>query len=248
MCSVLLSIGAGGVFAGANRDEMANRPWEPPAEYWPGICGGRDSLARGTWLALNKHGVMAAVLNREGTLGPAPGKESRGRLPLRALRHETAEAAAKAIAALDAGSYRAFNLVLADAHGAFFIRGLGAGQPEILRLTPGVHMITAGEPDDITRPRIARHLPRFAAAPFAQWGTLLADTAGERAEQLNVKPEQNNGFGTICASLVSLPRAGLSKHKHTEHKFAAGAPDSAAFRKLEWNTDDGADDRAGNGA
>lgn len=229
MCSVILSVGAEGVFAAANRDEMADRPWAPPAEYWPGICGGRDVLAGGTWLALNRHKVMAAVLNREGTLGPAAGKLSRGQLPLLALREASAAAAAEAAGVLDAEDYRPFNLVLADAAGAFFVRGLGAGRPDIMALAPGVHMVTAGEPDDMARPRIARHLPRFRAAPVAQWAALLADRAGPRGAQINIPPDENDGFGTVCASLVSLPRTGRAVHE-----FAAGAPDVTRFRPVAW--------------
>lgn len=236
MCSIILSIGADGVFAAANRDEMISRPWEPPAEYWPGICGGRDVLAGGTWLALNRQGVMAAVLNREGTLGPAPGKKSRGSLPLLALQYTSTAKAAAAIGALDAAEYRAFNLVLADAGGAFFIRGLGAGQPDIVPLQPGVHMITAGEPDDLARPRIAKHLPRFQAAPVAEWGRLLADSSGGRADQINVKPFENGGFGTVCASLVRLAHGSV-----TQHMFAAGPPDIAEFELIGWNASYGAE-------
>ncbi len=234
MCSVILSIGPDGVCVAANRDEMAARPWEKPAGYWPGICGGRDVLAGGTWLALNRAGVLASVLNREGTLGPAPGKRSRGELPLLALRAPTAQAAAQAIGAVDAGQYRAFNMVAADARGAFFIRGMGAGRPEIVPLPPGVHMVTAGEVDDTSRPRIARHLPRFAAAPIAQWGALLADTSGPRAARLNINAAENGGFGTVCASLVFLPRGGAAVHD-----FAAGPPGQARFERIAWNNENG---------
>jgi len=241
MCAIILSIGANGVFAAANRDEMVNRPWEAPAEYWPGICsgicGGRDVLAGGTWLALNRHGVLAAVLNRQGTLGPAPGKRSRGELPLLALQQASAAAGAKTIGALDAALYRAFNMVLADAEGGIFIRGLGEGRPEILRFSPGVHMVTAGEPDDFTRVRIARHLPRFAAAPTAQWGALLADKSGPLEAQLNIDAELHGGFGTVCASLVNLPRGGAATHD-----FAAGPPDISTFKRINWGNRDGADD------
>ena len=236
MCSIILSIGPGGVFAAANRDEMISRPWEVPAEYWPGICGGRDVLAGGTWLAINHAGVMAAVLNREGTLGPAPGKKSRGSLPLLALQQNSAAAGAEVIGALDGADYRAFNLVLADAGGALFISGLGAGRSKILPLAPGVHMITAGEPDDLSRPRIAKHLPRFQAAPMAQWGKLLADSSGDRADQINVKASENDGFGTVCASLVSLAHGSV-----TQHMFAAGPPDIAEFKLISWNAQHGAE-------
>jgi len=224
MCSIILRVTPEGVFIAANRDEMASRPWEPPAEYWPGICGGRDILAGGTWLALNQNGVMATVLNRTGTLGPAPGKRSRGELPLIALRETSADAAAAAITRLDAGRYRDFNMVLADARAAYFVRGLGTGRPEATPLPEGVSMITSGEPNATALPRIARHLPRFAAAPFADWGGLLADSSGERAEQLNIKAAENHGFGTLCATLLALPRAG-----QPVHLFAAGPPDVAAF-------------------
>ena len=224
MCSIILRITPEGVFIAANRDEMASRPWEPPAKYWPGICGGRDILAGGTWLALNQNGVMAAVLNRTFTLGPAPGKRSRGELPLIALREASADAAAAAITRLDAGLYRDFNMVLADARAAYFVRGLGTGQPEATPLPEGVCMITSGEPNDTALPRIARHLPRFAAAPFAEWGGLLADSSGERAKQLNIPAAENHGFGTVCATLLALPRA-----SQPVHLFAAGPPDVAAF-------------------
>ena len=63
MCSIVLRIGADGVFIGANRDEMVERAWDAPGEFWPGVIAGRDRLAGGTWLGMNRHGVVAAVLN-----------------------------------------------------------------------------------------------------------------------------------------------------------------------------------------
>ncbi|MCC6782813.1 MAG: NRDE family protein, partial [Planctomycetes bacterium] len=65
----------------ANRDEMRERPWRPPARHWPDrpdVFAGLDELAGGSWLGLNDHGVAAAVLNRRNTLGPAAGLRSRG--------------------------------------------------------------------------------------------------------------------------------------------------------------------------
>jgi hypothetical protein len=227
MCSIILRLTEVGVEVAGNRDEMQDRPWEPPAEYWPGIIGGRDVLAGGTWLAVNRAGVMATLLNRAGTLGPAAGKNSRGELPLQALQAATAAEAAALLAGRDAAVYRPFNLVLADATAIFFLRGLGEGVIEARKLAPGTHMVSSGEPDDLTLPRLARHLPRFAAAPFADWGTLLADTSGTRAEQINIRAAENSGFGTICATLLRLTPG------HTpEQQFAAGPPDVAPFRPL----------------
>ena len=124
MCTVVALVRPSRVLLAANRDERIDRPWDPPAEYWPGIFGGRDRTAGGTWMAMNRAGVVATVLNRPGELGPAAGKRSRGELPLLALAHDTAEAAAEAIAALDAGEWRGFNMVIADASGGFFLRGV----------------------------------------------------------------------------------------------------------------------------
>jgi hypothetical protein len=90
---------AGTVLIAANRDERLDREWDPPAAHWPGLIGGRDRLGGGSWMAVNHHGVMAAVLNRVGSLGPEPGKRSRGELPLLALQAASAaEAAARSAA------------------------------------------------------------------------------------------------------------------------------------------------------
>src|ERR1700722_9048122 len=120
MCTVVVLIRprhAWPLVLAANRDEMLDRAWDPPAEHWPerpGIIAGRDRAAGGTWMGVNRAGVVAAVLNRPRSLGPAAGKRSRGELPLLALEHRSADAAAAALGALDAGAWRSFNLVLTD--------------------------------------------------------------------------------------------------------------------------------------
>ena len=218
----------------ANRDEMVDRDWDPPAAWWPdfpGVVAGRDNTAGGTWMGVNEAGVTAAVLNRPGSLGPATGKRSRGELPLLALAQSNAQAAVDAITALDAGSWRGFNLVVADRFGATFIRGVGHGHPTALRLPPGVSMITAHDPNDQESPRVARHLARFrdAAAPepehWEAWRAILADRSGPSGEQINVEPR--GGFGTVCSSLVAIPFTG-----DPVWLFAAGRPDQAPFERV----------------
>ena len=96
MCSVIIlrrPDAAWPLVLGANRDEMADRPWLPPARHWPdrpNVVAGLDELAGGTWLGLNDEGLVAAILNRPGTLGPEQGKRSRGELVLEALDHADA--------------------------------------------------------------------------------------------------------------------------------------------------------------
>ncbi len=216
----------------ANRDERLDRAWEAPAEFWPGILGGRDASGGGTWLALSRHGVVAGVLNRPASLGPAPGKRSRGELPVLALGEATAAEAAARITALDAGLYRPFNLVIADAATAWFIKGLGEGRPQAEALADGVSMVTAHDPNDLGSPRTRRHLPRFQAATapdpgagdWAAWEALLRNSDGERGEQLCV-PDLH-GFGTVCASLIGL---GADGGRVWRFAPSAGAP----FRPLQ---------------
>jgi uncharacterized protein with NRDE domain len=225
MCSIILRIHDSGVDIAANRDELIRRPWVAPGSYWPdhpGVVAGRDETAGGTWMGVNRHGVMAAVLNRHGSLGPAPGKRSRGELPLLALTASSARGAADTIAKFDAGAYRRFNLVVADAQGGFWLRGMEAGAPEVFALTQGVTMLTAGEVNDVAEPRIARHLPKFRAAAWADWGALLEDATPPLVSALNIAPQ--NGFGTVCASLIAL-----RKDAAPVWMFAAGPPGAAAF-------------------
>jgi hypothetical protein len=112
----------------ANRDELRSRPWRPPARHWPDrpdVVAGLDVQAGGSWLGINDDGVVVAVLNRVGSLGPAAGKRSRGELVLEALDHADAAAAAKALVDLDPDAYRPFNLLIADARDAFWLRHAG---------------------------------------------------------------------------------------------------------------------------
>lgn len=128
MCSLVILRRPGHawpVLIGANRDELVERPWRPPGRHWPDrpeTVAGLDELAGGSWFGVNDHGVVAAILNRVGSLGPAQDKRSRGELVLEALEHAEATAAAAALAELDPAAYRPFNLVIADAEAAFWLR------------------------------------------------------------------------------------------------------------------------------
>jgi hypothetical protein len=230
VCTVVILVQADRILLAGNRDERVERPWDPPAAWWPdrpGVVGGRDRTAGGTWMAINRHGVVATVLNRPGTLGPAAGKQSRGELPLLALEHPTAAEGARAIARLDAEMWRGFNMVLADRAGAWFVRGNGYGRPQAEALPQGVSIVTAFDPNDLKSPRTAHHLPRFQAADpnWDAWRPLISDQRGQPAEQLNVTPRA--GFGTVSSSFVTLPAEG-----DPIWLFAAGPPHKAVFQRV----------------
>jgi hypothetical protein len=244
MCTVILLRRPGHAWPllmAANRDERLDRASDPPAAHWPdqpGVIGGRDRSAGGTWMALGETGVVAAVLNRPGSLGPAPGKRSRGELPLAAASGPDAAAAAHRIAALPAADWRPFNLVVADSRRAMFLRGLGTGTIEATDLPEGITMVTAHDPNDPDSPRIRRHLPRFRASPapepahddWTAWEALLADDTPDRvdgaAAMLNIAPL--GGFGTVSSSLVALGAQGQATWR-----FCAGRPAPGRFVPLD---------------
>ncbi len=235
MCTVVVLISPDRILLAANRDERVDRLWDPPAAWWPnrpGVTAGRDRSGGGTWMGINQHGVVATVLNRPGTLGPAAGKRSRGDLPLMALEHPTAADAARALTRLDAGLWRGFNMVLADRAGAWFVRGLGHGQPQAEPLPPGISMVTAHDPNDLDSPRTARHLPNFQAVEptWNAWHAILSDQGGEPAEQLNVVPRA--GFGTVSSSFVTLPTRAAAAGGDPIWLFAPGPPHQAPFHPV----------------
>src|SRR5579864_8479952 len=119
---------------------MIGRPALPPGRHWPDrpeIVAGQDLLAGGSWLGLNDWGVAAAVLNRQGSLGPAAGVRSRGELVLEALDHADAVDAATALADLDPAAYRSFNLIVADNRDAFWLRHAETGRIETFPIGDG---------------------------------------------------------------------------------------------------------------
>jgi hypothetical protein len=75
----------------ALRDELASRSFDEPDRWWPdqpGVVGGRDRSAGGSWCVSDiAAGVTAVVLNRPHPRTPAPGAPSRGVLPLLAVRY-----------------------------------------------------------------------------------------------------------------------------------------------------------------
>ncbi len=208
---------------GANRDENAGRAWLAPARHWPdraNVVAGLDQLAGGTWLGLNDYGVIACVLNRVGTLGPLAHKRSRGELPLEALDHAEASAAAEALAYLDPAAYRPFNMVVADVHGAYWIASFeGARKIHVEAIPEGLSMVTAHDLNDAAhsaRQRLFR--PQFEAAlppdpdseNWRDWQRLFESPQTDSSEgpESAMLIQLENGFGTTSSSLIAIPKPG----------------------------------------
>jgi len=251
MCTLVLLCRPGHpwpVLIAANRDEMLDRAWDPPGQHWPdrpGVVAGRDRLAGGSWLGMNAAGVVAAVLNRTDSLGPAAGKRSRGELVLDALDHHEAREAAGALSDIDPAAYRTFNLVIADNSGAYWLCSRDGRSPvAVQKIPPGLSMLTSVELNDTRNFRIATYLPRFreAAEPdpdtgdWSAWRAILTShhanpDAGPSGAMCIVT---NYGYGTVSSSLIALasPERLIARQARDTWLFARGRPDENPYEPV----------------
>ncbi|GBD40653.1 hypothetical protein HRbin39_00022 [bacterium HR39] len=244
MCSLVVRFAPASevpLLLAANRDEREERPWDPPARHWPDrpeVVAGRDREAGGSWLGVSDFGLVAAVLNRAGSLGPAPDRRSRGELVLEALDHVEAAAAARALACIEPTSYRPFNLFVADVHSAFWIRSDGH-RVTVRALDAGVHMLTSRELDDPECPRIRAFLPRFRETaagdpledPAHPWRRLLAEHTSPTGDPVHAMCIHTDfGYGSVSASLIALPADPLAPPRWL---FAPGKPCRGAFAPVD---------------
>jgi hypothetical protein len=219
VCTVIVAVDPGArtpvVLAGI-RDEMADRPWRGPAAHWPGfpgLVGGQDLQAGGTWLAAGPRVPrIAALLNGAGRLAPSRIRRSRGDLPLLAAAHGGPPETGLSV-------YDPFHLVLAEPGGVRMWHWDGEDLSED-KLPAGTHLVVNdGWVTEHTDPRAGWFLPRFAAAPrpsaydpgdgsWAGWRELLSGAGLPVTDPraLVVRRELDDGrvWGTSSITLVAL--------------------------------------------
>ena len=247
MCTAILSIEPGApVLLAGIRDELIDRAWEPPARHWPdhpGLIGGRDLLAGGTWLAVAPGPRrVACVLNGLGRMAPGASRRSRGILPLQA-----AEDAKLDRSGLD--GFDPFHLLFAEPGAAVLWSWDGEHLAE-RELNAGLHIVVnsglddaAGDVRDHERARIAHFLPRLREAPrpfpgpdastaeaWGAWMPLLNGDglAVDDTRALIVRRDLGAGriWGTTSISLVALGAGGL------RYDFTALPGDSRAWYQV----------------
>ena len=163
----------------ANRDEFHGRASASAASWTDqaDVFGGRDLVAGGSWLALNRNGRFAAVTNvRTGRQTTAP--RSRGALVADFVGATIAAEQYAATVAAQREQYGPFNLVVGDREQALFVSSID-GVPR--RLESGVHAFSNGSRED-EWPKMRRLREGFSTllrgAPPADSALLdlLADT------------------------------------------------------------------------
>ncbi len=245
MCTAVISISPGEpVLLAGIRDELTGRAWLPPARHWPGypgLVGGLDLQAGGTWLAVAPEaGRVACVLNGRGRAAPERSRRSRGSLPLQAAAGGRPDAVAFA-------DFDPFHLISAELAGAVLWSWDGDELTE-RELGPGLHLVVnSGLDSDLAgswppheRSRIAHfgRLLRAAVRPAPQpgepvrqaWGEWLplidGDGIGTRDQRaLLVRHDLGDGrvFASTSVSLVALSPAGL------RYDFTARPGDTSAW-------------------
>jgi Transport and Golgi organisation 2 len=208
MCKVLLRFAPGTtrpLILAAIRDEFADRPWDPPAEHWPsapGLVGGRDRVAGGTWLAVSPATLsVAAVLNGAPLPPPGPGlRRSRGWLALSALVGGFGESTVE--------PYDRFHLVVGrpDAVTVWSWDGTATRRED---LAPGDHILVNQGVDAVDDPVVAHFAPLLAATPTdaEHWRHLLAGDGLAPDDERSVlvrKEFEGRAFESRSAALVTI--------------------------------------------
>lgn len=223
------------VFVFANREESPTRPSSFPSVRrsqnsngcW---LGGTDLKAGGTWLGVNRAGVVAAVTNRRKALLPQNPK-SRGVLCRELLEQGSLEQAeAELHRQWQSEQFAGFNLMLISAERGIIVSS--TDELQIQPLTPGHHAITNGAWDDPYDRRIGRVLGLTKA--FQQSQPTIEEWIAE-AQHICGLGEESGGdavcipctqsWGTVSSSVIALTDdPGQSRYLH-----AAGPPAVTAY-------------------
>ena len=223
VCTVLLRFAPDGpwpILLGAVRDEFVDRPWDPPAGHWPdrpGLVGGRDRAAGGTWLAVDpSRRAVAALLNGYPLGRPADGgRPTRGTLALDLL--SGGERAVPGPG--EVTRYDTFHLLHATLDRGVVWSWDGV---EMTRtdLTPGDHILVNAGVDAVDDPLVPHFMPVLDKVPSVAprpglptdlawdgWLALLAgdglDPADDRA-LIVARTIAGVGYGSTSVTLVGL--------------------------------------------
>lgn len=238
----------------ANRDEVVDRPAEPPGVYGenPLVIAPRDAEAGGTWIGFNEDGVFAGITNRW-SADDLAGERSRGLLVADVLSAEsTAEAVEYVERTTATYEYDGFYLVIADEEAAVCLEWDGA----LARtdFDPGVHVVVnVGFDDRFRTPSIRPDAARAQAENARSVREALAvepgdsgepDGSSESGRSVESSDEwldragsvlgdheygvcvHGDGFGTRSSSLIAIGR-------EPTYRFANGPPCRTSYEPLD---------------
>ncbi|MBI2900320.1 MAG: NRDE family protein [Planctomycetes bacterium] len=194
----------------ANRDEYLHRLSVPPTELRPGVIGGKDLEAGGTWLGLNRHGLLVAVTNRRIPPKIRSGP-SRGVLCLDALAFETPDQVERFVGERTASlRYAGFNLVAMRGGRGVCLQFDGRVRP--VRIDGGIHVVSSHR--DMDDPRMPERKTMLARVPGWDGMDMMLDRlrsvlADHEETDGWAVCKHGSGYGTVSSSLLVIPSTGL---------------------------------------
>lgn len=197
----------------ANRDEALMRPaqdWAPrnTAAGTP-MVSPLDLTAGGTWMGINRHGLVVALTNHHSGTPPDATRLSRGELVDRALNATDVQAACAALQPRNAALYNPFHLVVADRCSAWLWMWDGA-HADWAPLPPGLHVITEqdGRGMDARGKLLREQWPATPDVP-ALWKLLSIHAAPPRSGTcLHLEPV----YGTRSCAVLRVGVRELTLH------------------------------------
>jgi uncharacterized protein with NRDE domain len=240
----------------ANRDEFYERPTAPLA-FWedhPQILGGRDLQSKGTWLAVNTAGRIAAVTNYRApeTLHQKPGGPSRGRLVTDFLTSSTPPADYLEEVRAARERYNGFNLLVGNIHELWWYANPADAME---KLSPGIHGLsnhllnTPWPKVDKSKARLSEILAGSGPVWPERIFEMLADQQRPRDRDLprtgialewerTLSPIfiQSPGYGTRSSSIILVDTQGkliFMERTFALDDFLSGPP---ATRRFELDT------------
>ena len=234
------------VVLAANRDELFARPTEGPQRLAPGVFGGRDLVAGGTWMGVTPAGFFAGITNQRTWRWPDGARASRGQVVMEVLRRGDLGAAEAWLRAVAPGTHNAFNLIYGDATRlrAFYARDDGNTFADV---PAGVHVLPNDTLDAATFPKVerARALLRDLPPRWPDLRARLTAMLGDRRppDPLPLEPDATVDdtlraamhalcvvtptYGTRSASLVALAPGRVLHYEHLE-----GRPGEAPWQDV----------------
>lgn len=227
------------VVVATNRDELLDRPAEPPAvrDWEATVVAPMDREAGGTWLGYNEDGLLVGLTNRW-TGSSVESERSRGLLVREALGYESATDAVRFVEReLDERVYDGFNLVAADAEAALLVEY--DGRRAVRTLSPGVHVVVNVGADgtyDVPEARSEAGVEQANNADTVQ--AALRPEPGETSRSwldraASVLSDHEYGvclhresFGTRSSSLARLGTDDVS------YRFADGPPCKTPYERV----------------
>jgi len=222
MCTLLILFRPGHkwplIIAG-NRDEVLDREWEKPFGHWhkyPSVIAGKDLLGGGTWLGINKYGMVATVLNRTNSIGPSKNKKSRGFLPLKILKHDNIRSAIDEVSSINCKEWKSFNLFFGDNKNAYWAKNTGKNKIIISKINKGKHFLDNYDLDSFKSPKLKHNHKYFYESKdpdpnnddWTSWKEILTNKnypEGIPLAAINISKKSNKGYGTSSSSIIAIP-------------------------------------------